>query len=351
MTRGPRRSLLALCAASMLLALGAASAQAAQVEAPSNQLQVWNLNTHGMDTATVAGSGRTNYRYFLDYITDSTRVAYYPDILTLQEAGTASLGLRSCHDVENYLQTRTGRDYYCVETTRDGGAAIVYNTDRLSRQSDGQSVQIYKIDQTGADAGGCDLSNWYTGTLRLKDDVNTTKYVNVESVHLPTDNYPADSQSGWATDCAWNNMQITSPAVTGLGSASMQVMAGDWNHTDANATGTNNNTFGSWECWYQAVNTPDLNGCLNDSWGWKDAMYRACLSSTDAATYSCLHTYAWTRHGTNNVRIDFLFAKAYAIANQQTVAYAFAYAAAGSPAGAPQEYSDHQGMGALLKYY
>jgi hypothetical protein len=342
-----RRFLLACCATSILLASAAVSAQAAQIEAPSHSLQVWNLNTHGMDTATVAATGRTNYRQFVSYITDPARVAYYPDIVTLQEAGTASLGLASCHQFEADLQARTGLDYYCVETTDSGGAAVVYNTTRLSRQSaNGGKVRLYKIDGVG----NCNLSDWYSSTLRLKDDVDPTKFVNVESVHLPTANYPANASgdsSYWATDCAWNNMKLTSPGVTGLGSAAMNIMAGDWNHADANATDSFN-TFGSWECWYSAVNTPDLGGCLNDSWGFKDAMYRQCIQPTAANTYLCLHIY---HKSYGNTRIDFLFAKAYAVSNQVTVGYPEAYASAGSPAGAPTQYSDHRGQGSLVKYY
>lgn len=348
------RFLLSLCAALALLASGAASANAAQVEAPSWGLQVWNLNTHQMQTG---GAGETtDYRQFLDYITDPTRVAYYPDVLTLQEVGTQVNGkdLAHCTAIEAYLEWRTPLNYYCVENGQGGGPAIVYNTNRLSRQSDtGGNVHVYKIRQVNAPdgsyhAGDCDLegSSWWTKTLRLKDDVNTTKYTNVEAVHLPTDNYPADDLTGWATDCAWNNMKLTSPGVTNLGSASMQIMAGDWNHSDAYAT-DNYLTFQDWGCWFEAVNTPDMGGCLGDAWGWKDAMYRYCVTTT-TAVYSCLRANFWTVG--SGARIDFLFAKAYAVHNQVTVPWNLAYQAAVDKNG-PQQYSDHRGQGALVKYY
>jgi hypothetical protein len=333
-----RRLMLAFFAALMLMASGAAAARAAQTEAPSDRLQVWNLNTHGMDT----GSGpppegsdgvRTNYRIFVDYITGAN-VPYYPDIVTLQEAGTQTpVHLASCHQFEADLEARTGLNYYCVETTLQGGAAIVYNANRLTRLTNGTNVQLRKVDG----AGNCPMSSWYAMTLRLRDDLDATKeFINVGSVHLPT----AEVNG---TDCAWDNMKIASPAVTGLGSASMQIMAGDSNHPDATAT-NNNNTFSFWECWYQGVNT-DLTNCGGQNFGWKDPMYRACMAvaTTEADRYTCLHLYSWTykTYGTApHDRRDFLFAKAYAIYNQITY----------EPWPNPQ-YSDHRGQGALLKYY
>lgn len=143
------------------------------------------------------------------------------------------------------------------------------------------------------------------------------------------------------------NMSILNPAVTGLGSASMQIMAGDWNHTDANAA-NNYTVFNYWECWYQGMNTPDMAGCGGDAWAWKDAMYRKCVTTT-TAVWSCLRNNHWTI-GSSGARIDFLFAKAYAVHNQVTVPYTAAWQSAGSPPG-PQQYSDHRGQGALVKYY
>jgi hypothetical protein len=339
-----RRSMLALAAALTLLAVGATSAHAAQVGAPTDQLQVWNLNTHGMDTGTA-----TNYRKFIGYITDPAKVAYYPDIVTLQEAGTQPLpdipnGLASCNQFVTDLEAATGVDYYCVETTFRGGAAIVYRTARLSRQSTSGSNVNLKVRDS---AGNCyNKSNpgpgdWWAKTLRLKDDANPTKYINVGSVHLDTN----------GNDCAWENMKLMDPALGGLGSASMQIMAGDWNHVDATASNSNN-TFGAWECWYLGTNA-DLSTCgtTTGNLGWKDSMYRACLGAgtTDAARYNnCLHPNHWSFGSSVRDRRDFLFAKTYAIYNQITVPWESAYGYAG---GATQQYSDHRGQGALLKYY
>ncbi|MFL6140131.1 MAG: hypothetical protein ACJ74O_20345 [Frankiaceae bacterium] len=108
---------------------GPAGAATGQAQAPSDRLQVWNLNTHGMATDPAGctnDSPCTDYREFVDYITDPTRVAYVPDIVTLQEAGTSTTGVQtpSCHGFENALEARTGLDYYCYETTQTGGAAV-----------------------------------------------------------------------------------------------------------------------------------------------------------------------------------------------------------------------------------
>ncbi|MFL6140132.1 MAG: hypothetical protein ACJ74O_20350 [Frankiaceae bacterium] len=175
--------------------------------------------------------------------------------------------------------------------------------------------------------------------LQLKDDLNAGHYTNVASVHLP---YSTDNSDA---DCAWENMKTVSTAIDSLGSASMRVMAGDWNHTDG---ALDSSGQVSWECWYAGTNA-DLGLCGGQNLGWKDAMYRAC-NLTGTAAYNCLHNNYWT-HGSTQGRIDYLFAKAYAIYNQVTVDFGLAYQSAGSPSGWPKQYSDHRGQGALLRYY
>jgi hypothetical protein len=322
-----------------------AGAATTQVGAPTDRLQVWNLNTHGMATDSadcVNESPCTDYREFVDYITDPARVAYFPDIVTLQEAGTditsPSIHLPSCHVFETALESRTSRDYNCYETTEQGGAAIVYRTGRLSYVGGTrQSVQLEHRASTGAD---CTPTDWYALVLRLTDDLNSGHFINVASVHLPTS--PTNSDA----DCAWENMKTIDSRIDGLGSASMKVMAGDWNHADATAS---SGTFSYWECWYAGTNV-DLGTCGSTvpNLGWKDAMYRAC-GLTGAAAYDCLRANHWT-HGSGHDRIDFLFAKTYAIYNQVTVDYAAAVASAGNPPNAATRYSDHRGQGALLRY-
>lgn len=320
---------------------GPAHAATSQVEAPIDQLQVWNLNTHGMATDRAGctnDSPCTDYREFVDYITDPARVAYLPDIVTLQEAGTNISGLQnpSCHNFEQVLEARTGFDYYCYETTLRGGAAVVYRTGRLSYV--GGTMQSVQLGERATQGSSCDPSSWYAAVMRFKDDLNTSKYINIASVHLP---YSPDNSDA---DCAWENMKTINSKVND--SASMRIMAGDWNHTDGiiDSSGQAN-----WECWYEGTNA-DLGTCGSTSpnLGWKDAMYRAC-GLTGAAAYKCLHTYHWT-HGSND-RIDYMFTKSYAIYNQVTVDYGLAYQSAGSPSGSPTRYSDHRGQGALLRYY
>jgi endonuclease/exonuclease/phosphatase family metal-dependent hydrolase len=317
-------------------ATGSAYAATGQAKTPSDRLQVWNLNTAGMATAPAS----TDYREFVDYITDPTRVAYVPDIVTLQEAGTNITGLQnpSCHNFEYALEARTGFDYFCYETTKRGGAAVVYRTGRLSFV--GGTLRSVQLKERATQGASCDPSSWYALVLRFKDDLNAGKYSNVASVHLP---YSTDNSDA---DCAWENMKTVNSVVDSLGSASMRVMAGDWNHTDGilNSSGQVN-----WECWYSGTNG-DLGLCGSQSpnLGWKDAMYRAC-NLTGTAAYNCLHTYHWT-HG-DHARLDYLFAKTYAIYNQVTVDWTLAYQSAGSPSGWPTRYSDHRGQGALLRYY
>jgi len=200
-------------------------------------------------------------------------------------------------------------------------------------------VRLYEV---STDSTTCNLSSWYAMVLRLTDDLNANHFINVASVHLPTRDY---TTGGNAKDCAWDNMKLLNPVIDGLGSASMRIMAGDWNHADATVDSSGNFSF--WECEYAGTNV-DVGTCGGQNLGWKDAMYRAC-GLTGAAAYNCLHTNHWT-HGSSHARIDFLFATAYAIYNQVTVDWAAAYASAGSPPGV-NTYSDHRGQGALLRYY
>lgn len=341
----PRAALLAgalAVATAALVPAAVPAAAAGQAQAPVDRLQVWNLNTHRMGTTAADGS---DYRQFVDYITDPAYVAYVPDVVTLQEAGTnitnPPIQTASCQQFVSAVEARTGLDYNCYETTLQGGAAIVYRTGRLSYVGGTrQSVRLEEVSNTTT--GACSLGSWYALVLRLTDDKNAGHFINVAAVHLPT----RDASTGGtvADDCAWDNMKIVDSAVNGLGSADMKVMAGDWNHADA--TTTSSGAFAYWECEY-AGTSYQVGTCGGQNLGWKDAMYRACGLS-GAAAYDCLHTYHWT--ASSGARIDFLFAKAYAIYNQDTVEWADAYAAAGSPAGGPTKYSDHRGQGALLRY-
>jgi len=325
----------------MPVSAGSAYAATGQAQAPIDRLQVWNVNTHGMATDPAGCTNEspcTNYREFVYYITDPARVAYVPDIVTLQEAGTNITNLHnpSCHNFESVLEARTGLDYFCYETTLRGGAAIVYRTGRLSYV--GGTLRSVQLRERATEGAVCTLSSWYALVQRFRDDRNAGKFVNVASVHLPhSDNSDAD--------CAWENMKTISSVVDSLGSASMRVMAGDWNHTDGvlNSSGQVN-----WECWYAGTNV-DLGICGSTSpnLGWKDAMYRAC-NLTGTTAFNCMNAFFWTKGG---VRIDFMFAKTYAIYNQVTVDYGLAYQSAGSPSSWPRQYSDHRGQGALLRYY
>lgn len=318
-----------------------ADAATGQAQAPTDRLQVWNLNTRHMttDPAGCAQAPCTDYREFVDYITDPALARYVPDIVTLQEAGTdiTDVHAPSCRNFEFALEARTGLDYYCYETTRRGGAAIVYRTGRLSYV--GGTLRNVRLKERATQGAACNPSSWYALVQRFRDDVNTSKYINVASVHLP---YSPDNSDA---DCAWENMKTISSVIDSLGSASMRVMAGDWNHRDGVLTSSG---AVDWECWYSGTNT-DLGRCgtTRPNLGWKDTMYRAC-KLTGAAAYNCMKARHWTKGST---RIDFLFAKTYAIYNQVTVDYGLAYQAAGSPSGGARQYSDHRGQGALLRYY
>src|SRR3954462_5856898 len=97
-----RRFVVALVVALTLMAIGAGAAQAGQVETSAGQLQVWNVNTAGMDTGSI-----TDYRQFVAYITNSFYAPYYPDIVTIQESGSPA-SRANCTQFESELGARTG---------------------------------------------------------------------------------------------------------------------------------------------------------------------------------------------------------------------------------------------------
>lgn len=336
-----RRILSALLTGLAGAAALAAPAQAAgQAQAPSDRLQVWNLNTRHMTTNAANCTDRspcTDYREFVHYITDPARAAYVPDLVTLQEAGTNVTGLTtpSCRNVEYTLEARTGLDYYCYETGTRGGSAVVYRTGRLSFTGGERDVPLKHRASAGA---ACTASSWTALVQRFQDDVNG-KFVTVASVHLP---YSPDNADA---DCAWENTKTLDTAVDDLGAASMRIMAGDWNNPDGTLTAAGTV---DWACWYSGT-TVDLGTCGSTvgNLGWKDAMYRAC-GLTGTAAFTCLRGNHATLGGS---RIDFLFTKAYAIYAQDTVDFTEAWQSAGGQSTLARQYSDHRGQGAQLRYY
>jgi hypothetical protein len=357
-----RGFVLVLLAALIFLASGAAAARADQLQTPRNQLQVWNFNTAALSTGPI-----TDYRKFVDYITDPGHVIYMPDLITLQEVGTnisGSLVIPSCHVFEQTLEAKVpGQNYYCVETTYRGGDAVLWRTPRLIRESvpghpisDGKSVLEYVRDTT---TGPCfrptnpTANNWWAMAVRLKDtaDAANPRYVNAASFHLRT------TPGNPAADCAWENMKLLNTELADL-PAHMRIMAGDANHGDATVT-NHNNTFLGWECWYDGTNADLAQGSsCSPNIGWKDVMYRKWLgsaSTTMAQRYGNLHTFEWSFKSPSSTdvdRRDFIFTKTYSISMQlnslpQTPRWEDAYPYEGNT---QIPYSDHRGQGALMTY-
>jgi hypothetical protein len=334
-----RRFILAFAAALLLLATGAAAANAAQTVTPNGYLQVWNFNTHRMDRTDIPDPDptdpiRSDYRGFLTYITDPART-YLPDVITLQESGTASLGVASCQQLVTELENRTSPrvDYDCKQTTEQGGAAVVFRTGRLTYQTgSGTKLPIYVRDGAGCTTPS---TSWYAQPARFLDSYG--RYVNVAAVHFHPN----------GLSCGLENANlVNNKLVSGLGSSSLQIMGGDWNEKDAQAT-NNNNTFTSWNCGYAATNW--ALGCYAQ-FGYKDPMYQQCKLqvTTEADRYSCLHIYHWSftpdpiNAPSVHDRRDFLFAKpsSITISNQVTV----------DSYPNPMPWSDHRAQGALLQF-
>lgn len=314
------------CVASVALpasTLAVTHAAETQVEAPSNRLQVWNLNTHHMQSGEEPG--QTDYRKFIAYITDPTKVAYYPDIVTIQEAGRG--GVPGCADFAAELRGATSQDYACQGADTWGGSAVVYSTSRLTV---GATTTVTLKEEVN---GSCVFTDWKAQLIKVGDRLSG-KSASVGSVHLPYQSGVPDA------DCAWANTKLLNGYLTGdtYGSADMKIMAGDWNRRDRPKSDD------GWNCWYRGTNA--ALGTCGSSVGnlkWKDAVYNWC-KKRDLEILKCLRGN-WTHDvdredGEVGSRIDFLFAKAYAVNNTKTVTYK----AAG-------EYSDHRGLGSLLTYY
>lgn len=264
---------------------------------------------------------------------------------------------------EQELEKRTPSDYYCVETTYRGGAAILWRIDpvavngpgRFSREqtsllTTGKKVPLY-VGPTGACAvpPSPTSGNWYALALRLKDNgvPSSPKYVNVASMHLKTG----------GEDCAWQNMKLLNSELA-VGPVNMQIMAGDTNHADAAAT-DNHNTFGSWECWYRGMNA-GLGMCEGgiSNFNWQDVMDQKWIAGTsEPSRYGLTHAYewSWSHHWpdppVDNDRRDFLFTRTYSIANDANQPNQQPRTVPWEDAGGTQpRYSDHRGLGALLRY-
>jgi hypothetical protein len=235
---------------------------------------------------------------------------------------------------------------------------------RLSRDQNsaittGKRVPLYvrglprAKDPTPNDTANCDQpvgptsGDWWAMALRLRDngDPANPRYVNVASLHLKTGQ----------NDCAWENMKLLNGEL-GVSPVNMQIMAGDTNHADAPVP---NNSTVAWECWYNGTNA-SLGTCGNTvpNLNWKDVMYRKWIAAaSDRDRYDLMHTNEWTYalDWPNNPglvdRRDYIFTRTYSIANDpnqptqqpQTVRWEDA-------GGTAPRYSDHRGLGALLRY-
>lgn len=358
---------VALVATTLLVVVGTGTAPAAAASlsgSPRGALQVWNLNTHKGDEGrykNIAADAHTDWRYFFDYITHYRTgvVRYFPDVVTLQEVGSPKTkndpAPRDCAAYVHSLEGLTGQHYACVRTHTQGGAAIVYRTERLAL-SKSHVVTEKIIKGGGDDAADCAPSTgkgWHAETAQFVDKADRSRHVDVAAVHFPL---PPDGKQNH-DNCAWDNARIVSDNLADgfAHGAGIKVLAGDWNHVDGELGAKSV----QWECAYKGTNV-QFKGHTSDctkNLGWKDAMYQACGGGKatippNRAVFTCLvKNHASGKGGSH--RIDFLFAKAHSISGQVTVPWRSAYDVAkseGKTNGKIKNYSDHRGQGAVLTY-
>jgi hypothetical protein len=323
----------------ILVAIAAEAASAAQTTSPSNQVQVWNVNTAGMSLGPT-----TDYRNFVAYILNSARTPYFPDIITLQEAGYAAKDRASCTEFVGLIAYVSHHSYDCRETGMQGGDAVVYRTDRFTL--DATPVPVVEKIRTVAGGPCNDSPTWRSIAIRLRD--TNGKRVSVGSFHFPT-------LSNTDADCAWDNMQGINNALT---AADIKIAAGDTNHADAITSDTNHNNYSSWEYWYLHSNLR-ISSCVAPDLCFKDVMYQkaanALGTTANPSVYSYMHTneWSWSHVGlvespSNSDRRDYIWVKPQAVPvsfTSPTEPRTPRWADAGSV-----PYSDHRGQGALLTY-
>jgi hypothetical protein len=335
----------ALCAALIFMACVAEVARAGQITAGPSRVQVWNINTKGM---SIGAPDPTDYRNFVAYIIDPARVPYIPDIITLQEAGYAAKDRASCHEFAGLIAYVSHVPYDCRESQQQGGAGVVFRTDRfaLDTYTDGNVTE-----QIRPAGGACnDSPTWRAFAVRLRE--TNGKHVSVASFHFPkADNLDAD--------CAWENMKKLNSKLASL-PTDMQIAAGDANHADAiTAANSNHAGYSDWEYWYRHSNLR-ISSCTSPDLCFKDVMYQKWANAFPTAGASSLFGYmhqnewSWSHSGytdtpADSERWDYIWAKPQAVA--------VAFDAASQPRTAPWgvaagmvPYSDHRGQGALLAY-
>lgn len=323
-----------------------AEVSARLVGGTDDQLLIYNLNTKHLSSPGTSNYEGTDYKDFIYYMNHPSRPRL-PDVIVLQEVNTP--GYPSCATFLSTLESVTGANYACRYTNAQGGAAIVYRVNRLSYQTETKWT-LYKINtSTGVCERDTGTSLWTGLAVRFVDDING-KFVNIASVHTPTDNHGPGSSEGVGDDCVWTNLKEFNAKLNGLGSAHMKILAGDLNHRDAYVTTSGHQYF---ECMYKGTNV-DLGGCGGTNLQFKDPMYRSCAATntTESAISSCLTTNHWTMaNSTVDRRIDFLFVKAYSLTHQYTIKFDDGDAARGQPTSDTENYSDHRGQMVLADYY
>lgn len=305
-------------ARSLLLPIATAAAVIPAAPAAAGTLQVWNLNTHKMQTCgDRCGADETDYSTFIERVAGAGKRA--PDVITLQEV--ASKGSKPCGEFVRRLERRAGRHHYtCLAAKTQGGAAIVYRSGRDGlRPRGGKRLIGLRINKQGTSCENTSGKGYHALAQRFVAR-STNATIDVASVHLPVNNN-ADVR-----DCTWQNSKRVTRALRGA----VRIMAGDWNLPDAE-TGA-----ADWNCWYKGTNAALSSQQCGPSLGWRDVIFDACDGARD-----CLQSQHWShpKKGTDELkRIDFLFARGASSANAVTV-----------PFGTPR-YSDHRGQGALLRY-
>jgi hypothetical protein len=341
-----------------LMLLPPASGMAAQTQAqsPSGQLQVWDLNTKHMGQDV---GEPTDWRVFVDYITDPRFAPYYPDVVTLQEVGTRGPG-QECWAFQAKLEERTGLRYGCRSTSNKGGTAVVFQRSKLAVRR-GTFTAFRELEDRGT--GRCvpvGDGSWTAVGVGLSERL-TGKQVDVESIHLPT--HP-DHCYGQNVARAYRAFAAMDGGPEHPLVATTHVIAGDFNVSEAvtrgRGLGSSGAVFGGWSCWYRGVNERLATPKDCPSVPLKDAVYEACRQqrsyATDAALWSeCIKGLDWKSTNLtvgDKHRIDFVLTDAAWVfaSSTGTVPFCVASWAAKDDGSVRSQlrYSDHRAIGSLI---
>ncbi len=257
------------------------------------------------------------------YFTKHNNRGYLPDIITVSEMyNQHTAGGFTCAGITEEYTRHIGSSYSfdCRQTNMQGGAGVIWRSGRFSYVNH----RVFYLERK-ADGVNCSLASgtgWAGIVVRLRDN-NDNRYINVSSVHMPTDG--TDSDFG----CAWSNMKRINNEFAALGGASLTIAGGDFNQQRTQG------------CWYDSTIAGRGSAC-GTNLGYTDMQHLAC-----GGNWGCTDT----KYTKGTKRIDYVLTKSASFAGGDSVtgSYVNSYASL-YESDASTYFSDHAGFVFLMNW-